>query len=63
MYVFIEQELQQSKQQTLLVDLKNNVVQQRNQSRKKFNDYQTELSVAEKNIEAAEKRLNKVCIV
>lgn len=59
LYVFIEQELQQSKQQTMLVDLKNNVIEQRNQSRKKFNDYQSQIASAEKSIEAAEKRLSK----
>lgn len=59
LYVFIEQELQQSKQQTLLVDLKNDVIEQRNQTRKRFTDYQSQINSAEKNIEAAEKRLSK----
>lgn len=59
LFVFIEQELQQSKQQTLLVDLKNNVIEQRNQCRKKFADYQNHLNLADKNIEVAEKRLLK----
>lgn len=33
-------ELQQSKQQTILVDMKNAVIDMRNQTRKKFYDYQ-----------------------
>ena len=57
--VFIEQELQQSKQQTLLVDLKDRIVSERTNGRTKFYDYQSELSVAERNIEAAEKRLHR----
>jgi uncharacterized protein YlxW (UPF0749 family) len=59
LYVFIEQELQQSKQQTMLVDLKMDVIEHRNNSRKKFNDYQSHINSAEKNIDGAERRLSK----
>jgi hypothetical protein len=59
LFVYVEQELQQARQQLVLGDLKRKVLECRQDVTRKLSDYSREIDNLEKDVKASEKKLNK----
>jgi hypothetical protein len=59
LFVFLEQDLQQARQQQLFGELKKALQLVRSDTQKRLADYQREVHIAEKEVISAEKRLTK----
>lgn len=59
LFVFTDQEIQQSRQHVFLGDLKKSLNEMRSDATRRITDYQKEIATAEKEVTLAEKRLAK----
>lgn len=58
-FLYVEQEILQSKQSIFLGDLRRSLNEMRVDAQKRLTDYQKEIAAAEKDVAAAEKKLTK----